>query len=113
MGINLADKPGASLSHSALAQDEICNGHSVILIHIACERSQSAVWHPDRNSRHVLKRIWHGEQKDVHGTRLAFSDRTISSGRFSLPKAAYPTCSDVPASFWDDVCKAPFSVHFC
>jgi len=60
----------------------------VILIHIACERSQSTVWHPDRNRRHVLERIRHGEQKYVHGTASLSPTELSAQVRFLLPKAA-------------------------
>jgi hypothetical protein len=106
-GINLADKPGDSLSHSALTQDKIGNGHSVILIQIACERSQSAIRHADRNSWHVLERIRHGEQKDVHRILIAFFDRIIGSGLLLASEGSH-----VPALIRGDVYKTPISAGY-
>jgi hypothetical protein len=49
-----------------MAEDEIGNSYAVVLIHIAGQRGQGAIGHADRDRRHVLERIRHGEQKDVH-----------------------------------------------
>jgi hypothetical protein len=42
-----------------------------------------------RNSRHVLERIRHGEQKDVHGILIAFFDRIIGSELLLASKGSH------------------------
>jgi hypothetical protein len=49
-----------------MGQDEIGDGHSVVIIHISSQRGQSAIGHAHRDWRHVLEVIRHREQKDVH-----------------------------------------------
>jgi len=63
-------EPVDSLAHAAMGEDQIGNGDAVVIIHISRKRAQSAIGHADGNRRHVLERIRHGEQKDVHKASL-------------------------------------------
>jgi len=66
IGFEFMHEPFDSFAHMSLYQDEIDNGNLVMWINIAGQRSKCAVRHSHHKRGHVLKRIWHGEQKDAH-----------------------------------------------
>ena len=54
-------------STRSLHEDEIGDGDVMVGIEVARERGQRAVRHADGDRRHVLERVRHREQQDVHG----------------------------------------------
>jgi hypothetical protein len=62
-----ADERFHRLKHAALCEDQICHRDSVMPVHVAGQRRQCPVRHPDDDRRHVLERVRHGEEEHVHG----------------------------------------------
>ena len=76
-----AREPGRStVATDDCDQDEVGDRDAVVRIDVARQRRQRAVRHPDRHRRHVLERIGHRKQQEVH----FFS---ISRGELSLMAA--------------------------
>ena len=54
-------------SDAALDEDQVGDRHAVVPVDVAGERGERAVGNPDRHRRHVLERVRHRQQEDVHG----------------------------------------------
>src|SRR5262249_39776214 len=66
VGLVLLDQLRNGFAYFVLTEDEIGGGDVVVRVHIAGERSEGAIGHTDGDDRHVLERIRHGEEKDIH-----------------------------------------------
>jgi hypothetical protein len=64
--LQVANEPFDRLFDAALDEDEIRDRHRVPRIEVAGERRQRTVRHADGDRRHVLERIRHRQQQDVH-----------------------------------------------
>src|SRR2546428_14182923 len=53
--------------YARLHEDEVGDRDAMMGIDVAGERGERAVRHADRYGRHVLERIRHREEQDVHG----------------------------------------------
>ncbi len=62
----LADEPRDDVAHAILNEDEIGDRDPVVRVDVARERRQGTVRHPDRHRGHVLERVGHRQQEDVH-----------------------------------------------
>ena len=62
------------LAHAVLDQDQIGDRHPMLWIDVPGQRAQRAGRHAHRQRRHVLERIGHRQQQDVHPT----TTRTIT-----------------------------------
>ena len=61
-----ADERFHGLQHAALGEDQVGHRDRVVPIDVAGQRRQRAVRHADDDRRHVLERVRHGEEQDVH-----------------------------------------------
>jgi len=67
VGRALPHEPLERPPHRPLNQYQVGDGHTVVRIDIAGQRGKRPVGHADRDRRHVLERVGHREQEDVHG----------------------------------------------
>src|ERR1700730_807837 len=68
--IKFAHKPGDGFANSPLYQNQIGDGHAMMRVDIPRKRGKGAVGHTDGYRGHVLERIRHRKQQDVHETVL-------------------------------------------
>jgi hypothetical protein len=66
VGCPLAHQALHGLPDLVLHEHEIGCGHAMMFVHVASERSERAVRHPDRERRHVLEGVRHREKQHVH-----------------------------------------------
>ena len=69
--LDVADQTFDGCAHGRLHEDQIGNRHAMVRIHVARQRCQGAVRHADRHRRHVLERIGHRQEQQVH-SRLGY-----------------------------------------
>jgi hypothetical protein len=74
VGLDLADEVGDGRTDRALHQNQIGDEHAMVRIDISSQRRQRAVRHANGDRRHVLERIRHREQQDVHRSASGFGE---------------------------------------
>src|SRR6185295_1863743 len=63
---HVADESLDGLTYPRLNEDEVGDGDDMLRVDIAGKGREGPVRHADGDGRHVLERIWHREQEDVH-----------------------------------------------
>ena len=82
VGLPLTDEPIDGLSDVALGENQIGDGHPVVAVDIAGQRAERAVRHADADRRHVLERVRHRDEEDVHSSSYPRSSaRSASTAR--------------------------------
>ena len=66
VGLELAHQPLDGPGDVRLRQNQVRNRDAMMGIDVAGQRGQGAVRHADRHRRHVLERVRHGKQQQVH-----------------------------------------------
>ena len=80
----LLEEPFDRGPDARLHEDEVCDGHAVVRVHVAGERGERAARHPHREGGHVLEGVRHREQEHVHVRRVNhFEDSAIEG--ISIP----------------------------
>src|SRR5262249_42477775 len=64
--IDLVNESLHGSAHLSLDKNEIGDGDAVMVVNIARQRSECPIGHADRHRGHVLERVRHRQQKDVH-----------------------------------------------
>ena len=66
IGLVIADEPLEGRAHLALHEHEVGDGDAMMRIDVAGQRAEGAVRHADADRGHVLERVRHRHEEDVH-----------------------------------------------
>ncbi len=62
----IVQQPLERAADGRLDEDQVRNRHVVVRVDVAGERRERPVGHPDRHGGHVLERVRHRQQEDIH-----------------------------------------------
>jgi hypothetical protein len=71
VGLVFAHQPLHCFTHLVLNQNEVGNSHFVMRVDVPRQGTQRSIGHPHRDRRHVLERVGHGKEENIHDTAPA------------------------------------------